>query len=533
MPIGGGRCVLKGGREPSDGECMATASRSHLVLDAARSERVRASRAEPHPGDVRGQTLRSVLLAADLVGVLSAALIVQLAYGVLSGVSAIAIILCVPLWAVIASPLGLYRLPERRLNHSIADEVGRTVLVATAWSWLLLLALDLTSSEPVETGRLVVLWLTSAATVLSGRALARHLVVGRDWYRQRVLVLGAERDVARVVRRIARHPEYGLEVAGVAKLDPMPRGTRERYDPDLAAQRAADGEANEQSPAPAANLLGRIERLVDELGAHRVIMATAPTDMEERSTLVRGLIGNRIAVDLVSAQPDGWSSTSVLHYVEGLPILTVSPVRPQRVAYAGKRAIDIVIAAGALLALSPLLAYCAIRIKIDSPGPVFFRQKRIGRDGWAFQMLKFRTMVADADRRKPDIDELNMHGDGEYGRMFKIPRDPRITRIGASLRRWSIDELPQLFNVLGGQMSLVGPRPLIPAEAGAVSDHYSERQRLRPGITGPWQVHGRSDIGFDDMVRLDYSYAMNWSLAEDARILIRTVGAVAGGRGAY
>ena len=514
------------------GEYMATVSRPALVVDGSRSQLRSANRAELHHGDVRGQTLRSVLLAADLVGVLSAALIVQIAYGVLSGVSAIAIIVCVPLWALIASPLGLYRLPERRLNHSIADEVGRTLLVATAWSWLLLLTLDLTSSGPVEIGRLVVLWLISTTTVLSGRALARHLVVSRDWYRQRVLVLGAERDVARVVRRISRHPEYGLEVAGVAKLDPMPRGSRTRHDPDLAAQRVA-AEATGSSPAPAANLLGRVDRLVDELGAHRVIMATAPTDMEERSALVRGLIGNRIAVDLVSAQPDGWSSTSVLHYVEGLPILTVSPVRPQRVAYSAKRAIDIVFAAAALLVLSPLLACCAIRIKLDSPGPVLFRQKRIGRDGWAFGMLKFRTMVADADQRKPEIDELNMHSNGQHGRMFKVPRDPRITRVGAGLRRWSIDELPQLFNVLSGQMSLVGPRPLIPAEARAVSDHYSERERLRPGITGPWQVHGRSDIGFDDMVRLDYSYAMNWSLAEDARILIRTVGAVAAGRGAY
>ena len=183
--------------------------------------------------------------------------------------------------------------------------------------------------------------------------------------------------------------------------------------------------------------------------------------------------------------------------------------------------------------LSPLFAWCAIRIKRGSPGPVLFRQTRVGRDGKRFEFLKFRTMVQNADAMKTEVDTLNMHREGPTPGMFKIPGDPRITRVGQWLRRWSLDELPQLWNVLKGDMSLVGPRPLIPKEAEQVSGDYAARLQMRPGITGPWQALGRSEIGFGDMVKLDYTYVTHWSFAQDMRLLLRTVVAVAGGRGAY
>jgi lipopolysaccharide/colanic/teichoic acid biosynthesis glycosyltransferase len=183
--------------------------------------------------------------------------------------------------------------------------------------------------------------------------------------------------------------------------------------------------------------------------------------------------------------------------------------------------------------LSPFIAYCAIRIKLGTPGPVLFRQQRIGRKGRNFELVKFRTMVVDADARKREISDLNIHADTDTPGMFKVPDDPRITRFGAKLRRWSLDELPQLWNVLKGDMSLVGPRPLIPEEALVVEAHYKERLRVRPGITGPWQALGRSDIGFGDMVKLDYAYVTNWSFSEDLRLLVRTLGAITNGRGAY
>jgi lipopolysaccharide/colanic/teichoic acid biosynthesis glycosyltransferase len=194
-----------------------------------------------------------------------------------------------------------------------------------------------------------------------------------------------------------------------------------------------------------------------------------------------------------------------------------------------KRGVDVVVAAGALLLLSPFLAACALAIRLDSPGHVFFRQPRIGRKRASFSVLKFRTMVTDADDLKPGLSELNRRDDC----MFKIPEDPRITRVGRWLRRYSLDELPQLVNVLRGEMSLVGPRPLIPVEADLVESRYEARFNVRPGITGPWQVFGRSDIPFDDMTKLDYTYVTNWSIGYDIKLMVRTISAMVAGRGAY
>jgi lipopolysaccharide/colanic/teichoic acid biosynthesis glycosyltransferase len=173
----------------------------------------------------------------------------------------------------------------------------------------------------------------------------------------------------------------------------------------------------------------------------------------------------------------------------------------------------------------------AIAIKIESRGPVFFRQPRAGRDNSCFQVIKFRSMYFDAEERKKDFAEMNESTDGV---MFKIRSDPRITRVGRFIRRSSLDELPQLFNVLRGEMSLVGPRPLIFPETAALDEHWHLRRlELRPGLTGPWQVYGRSQNPFQEMVRFDYQYVAGWSLARDIEILLATLPAVFSGRGAY
>ena len=182
--------------------------------------------------------------------------------------------------------------------------------------------------------------------------------------------------------------------------------------------------------------------------------------------------------------------------------------------------------------LSPLFVLAALAIKLDSTGPVFFQQPRIGQAGREFSILKFRTMVRDAERLKKTVAHLNKHATGDP-RMFKVPGDPRVTRVGRILRRTSIDELPQLWNVLRGEMSLVGPRPLIPAEAQHVSDWGEHRLDLKPGITGLWQVLGRSDIPFEEMVRLDYLYVTNWSLWHDVRLMCGTVPAMFDGERAH
>ena len=182
--------------------------------------------------------------------------------------------------------------------------------------------------------------------------------------------------------------------------------------------------------------------------------------------------------------------------------------------------------------LAPLLLVIALWIKVDSSGPVFFRQVRMGAGDRTFRVYKFRTMVIDAEKRKAEVAHLNMHRNDDP-RMFKIPNDPRVTRLGGFLRRTRVDELPQLINVVRGEMSLVGPRPLILEEDKHIVDWGRNRLRLRPGITGLWQVLGASDIRFDEMVKLDYLYVTNWSLAEDVRLILRTFGSIARARRAY
>jgi lipopolysaccharide/colanic/teichoic acid biosynthesis glycosyltransferase len=182
--------------------------------------------------------------------------------------------------------------------------------------------------------------------------------------------------------------------------------------------------------------------------------------------------------------------------------------------------------------LSPLFALIALRIKLEAPGPVFFRQERIGWRGRRFRIYKFRSMYIDADQRKHDFGALNKHAE-DGPTMFKIREDPRVTPFGRTLRKWSLDELPQLINVVRGEMSLVGPRPLIIEEDRHIVGHGRRRLDLTPGLTGLWQVVGRSDIPFAEMVTLDYLYVTNWSLWGDLKLLARTLPAVTRRRGCY
>ena len=194
-----------------------------------------------------------------------------------------------------------------------------------------------------------------------------------------------------------------------------------------------------------------------------------------------------------------------------------------------KRAFDIVVAAAALVITAPIGLVAAIAVKRSSPGPVIFAQERVGQDGRTFRIFKFRTMVTDADTIKHELAEHN-EADGP---MFKMANDPRVTKAGAWLRKLSIDEIPQFWNVLRGEMSVVGPRPALPAEVEQWTDDVHERLRVLPGITGMWQVSGRSETTFDEYKRLDLYYVDNWSLAHDARIVLRTFSAVMARRGAH
>ncbi|UDY22869.1 sugar transferase [Nocardioides sp. Kera G14] len=202
-----------------------------------------------------------------------------------------------------------------------------------------------------------------------------------------------------------------------------------------------------------------------------------------------------------------------------------------RARWAIKRTMDVVAATAALVVLAPLLVVLAIAVRVDSPGPILFRQHRVGRHGRLFWCLKFRTMVTGAEALLPVVAAPG-EDDGN-GVLFKLKDDPRVTRVGRVLRRWSLDELPQLFNVLRGDMSLVGPRPALPSEVALYCRDMVGRHQVRPGLTGPWQVSGRSELDYDQSKLLDLGYVTAWTLRRDFLLLARTVAAVISGRGAY
>jgi exopolysaccharide biosynthesis polyprenyl glycosylphosphotransferase len=237
------------------------------------------------------------------------------------------------------------------------------------------------------------------------------------------------------------------------------------------------------------------------------------------------------AVDLVVAPAlmEVAGPRTSIRPVAGLPLLHVEHPELSGGRRLVKTAFDRVCAGLALIFLSPLLAFIAIAIRAGSKGPALFRQVRVGRDGREFTVLKFRTMVIDAERRKAALVQYNDHD----GILFKIRNDPRVTRTGAWLRRYSLDELPQLINVLRGDMSLVGPRPPLPDEVVQYGDDVRRRLVVRPGMTGLWQVSGRADLSWEESVRLDLRYVENWSLTLDLQILWKTWSAVARGSGAY
>jgi exopolysaccharide biosynthesis polyprenyl glycosylphosphotransferase len=248
--------------------------------------------------------------------------------------------------------------------------------------------------------------------------------------------------------------------------------------------------------------------------------------------VIRELQDCNVQVDIVPRLFEVLGTNAQFHTIEGVPLVGLATPRLSRSSRSLKRSFDLVGAVAGLVVLAPFLAITALCIKLDSRGPVFFRQVRMGAGEQPFRVFKFRTMVDDAEQLKGDVAHLNMHVNDDP-RMFKVPNDPRVTRVGAFLRRTRIDELPQLLNVLNGEMSLVGPRPLILDEDQYVVSWARRRLKLKPGMTGLWQVLGASDIPFDEMTKLDYVYVTNWSLREDLRLILLTLPALARARAAY
>jgi exopolysaccharide biosynthesis polyprenyl glycosylphosphotransferase len=270
-----------------------------------------------------------------------------------------------------------------------------------------------------------------------------------------------------------------------------------------------------------------LQSVVRSRGVTRVLLAGADINERELEDLLRDCRALSLSVSILPKLSDVLGPAVELDDVEGVTVLGVNPPWLPRSSRAIKRAMDLTIASVMLLLTAPVMALIAVAIKLDSRGKVFFAQERVGRSGRRFRLYKFRTMASDAEQRRVEL--LAESADPDW---LLLERDPRVTRVGRRLRRWSIDELPQLWNVMRGEMSMVGPRPLIPAEDERVQGWGRGRLDLTPGITGYWQVLGRTRIPFEEMVKLDYLYVMNWSLWSDVRLMLRTLPAVLGGDGA-
>jgi exopolysaccharide biosynthesis polyprenyl glycosylphosphotransferase len=361
---------------------------------------------------------------------------------------------------------------------------------------------------PPSTSTIATYWLAALVVLPVGRAIIRHRVFPLIHAEQKTLIVGAGHVGQRLALKIMKHNEYNTRLVGF--LDDEPHD----LDPELANVPVLGGEDD-------------LVEVIRAYGVSRVILAFSRRSAERLLEVVRGAGLRDVHLSIVPRYFEIIASSVQIVDVEGIPLIEVPAARLSRTARVSKRAFDLVLTSLGLILLAPMFLVIALWIKLDSRGPVFFRQRRMGRDQKPFDIIKFRTMHVGAEQRRSDLIEHNE----STGPLFKIREDPRVTRVGAWLRKLSLDELPQLINVLRGEMSLVGPRPFVVYEDDKIVGWARRRLDLTPGITGLWQVLGRNDIEFEEMVRLDYLYVNSWSLWWDVKLLLRTAPIVFSRRG--
>jgi exopolysaccharide biosynthesis polyprenyl glycosylphosphotransferase len=461
----------------------------------------------------RGWIVRRALLFADVFGLSLAFLVATAVFGVGEATTNhlgefgeyMLFVLAIPVWIIAAKLYGLYDRDEERTDHSTADDFAGVFNLITATSWLLFATASVTPIAKPGFSKILVFWMVATTTIplarFAGRAYCRRAIQ----YLQNTVVVGAGEVGQSIARKLLRHPEYGINLVGFLDADPV--------------ERAGDLKHVALLGDPA-----RLPELVELLDIERVIFAFSSVGHQEALDLIRAMSDMSVQVDVVPRFFEVIGAGVDVHTVEGVPMVGLPPFRLSRSSAFLKRALDVTGALVGVLLLAPVFLVVAAVIKLDSRGPVFFRQTRAGANDRVFRIWKFRTMAIDAEDSKDAIRRLNIHaGPGGDSRMFKVVNDPRVTRVGELLRRLSIDELPQLINVLVGEMSLVGPRPLILEEHQHVESWARRRLDLKPGITGLWQVSGRSEIPFGEMVGLDYLYVSGWSLFTDLGLIFRTV----------
>jgi exopolysaccharide biosynthesis polyprenyl glycosylphosphotransferase len=423
-----------------------------------------------------------------------------------------------PFWVLLNKLLGLYDRDAHLVHKSTLDELPKLALSAALGTTLIfLLSPPITGFELGRTQTFVYA-LTAFLWISAFRGGLRNLLTHRS-PPERCLIVGSGAVAGMVARKLAVHPEYGVKLVGFVDVPAA--------DTDHGT---ANGNGEWVHDNPYASLVGNLdcfEDLCREYMVDRVVIAFSSISHDGLIDVIRASKQLGIKISVVPRLFEVIGHQVEVDQLEGMTLLGLRGFGRTRSSLALKRAIDLGGSAAGLIVLSPLLVLVAIAVKITSRGPVFFVQRRVGRENREFSIYKFRTMVDGASDMKPDLAHLNEMD----GPMFKIADDPRVTPLGRFLRKTSVDELPQLLNVLVGDMSLVGPRPLVPSEDVHVIGRHRERLALTPGLTGPWQVLGRTAIPFQEMTKLDYLYVAEWSLWNDVKLLLRTAPAVFQGRG--
>jgi exopolysaccharide biosynthesis polyprenyl glycosylphosphotransferase len=453
----------------------------------------------------RGALLRRVLALGDWTALIVSLLAVTAATSSTDIADLFWAVLFSPSWILVMKLHGLYDHDHRRIRHSTLDELSSLVSASVLGTLVLDGLLAVSPVGPLSPKSAIAL----GVGALVGSFIARG-VIRWIWHRATPMaigiVVGPPATIDTVARRVMTHPETRLHLVGY--LSPS---TEE-----------------DSAELPRLGSLADIEAVARAEGVERVVVTEQQMSELAAERLIEECKVAGLALTFLPQHYGLLGPGIELNRLAELPVLDFRFSDPPRSTQAMKRAMDIVVASVGLVLVSPVLLLAALATLIDSGRPVFFRQQRAGKDGIAFTVLKFRTMVADAEDRLGELIDLSKLDEPA----FKIPDDPRVTRVGKFLRRTSIDELPQLINVLRGEMSLVGPRP----EEVAVVALYDERQRgrlaIKPGLTGPMQVYGRSDLTFEERLAMERDYLDNLSVLTDLQILIRTPRAIVRGEGA-
>lgn len=460
----------------------------------------------------RGWLVPRGLLLADLTGLCMAYVLTTLSWGEAGAFGSfpeILVFLCtLPCWVIVAKLQGLYSSDQEQAAHSTADDVVGVFHLVTIGIWVLLVASRVGGRPNPSVFALITFWGLAICILPVFRTVARRACKRSRAYAQNTLIVGAGEIGQLIGRKLVKHPEYGINVVGFIDRDPKIRRA------DLPEH---------------LSILGGPERLpeiVNCLDVERVIIAFSSEPVDELLALLRRLREFPVQIDLVPRLFELVGPRVTVHSVEGLPLLGLPANRPSRTSRTIKRAIDLSAASIALVVLAPVFAYIALRVRLDSEGPVFFRQTRLGMNRKEFTALKFRTMKVGTDRAVSEAavkDTMSISAEcTENGDRYKLERASAMTNFGGRLHRTNLDELPLLINVLRGDISLVGPRPCLPYETDNFEPHHMERFDTPQGITGLWQVTARENCANREALDMDVAYVRSWSLGLDLRLLLRT-----------